>query len=480
VILAPVDCDVLIIGAGPVGLALGCALQLHGVQVHVLEARQAPLPTARASHVHGRVLELLDGLGVTEALQGRPTWGARIWSDSRPLVEFRSDGLPCVHPYSLAVPQPEVEAALEVRLLALGGRVSRGVRVEGVEAQGAVHVDGSRLLAPWVVGCDGAASTARASLGLDLPGQTLTEPLALADFDTAPEDRLEVAELHCGPRGIVFRVPLRDGERVVIDQPPPGPEITAAQVAEIAASRVGALPLGQARWASSFRLHRRVAPRWQEHRVLLAGDAVHLHSPVGGQGMNAGLLDALHLGWRLAAVLRGAASEAALERWARERSAGARDSVNLAWAASRALRLRRGPLPWARDTLLSALGALPFARARMAGWGVALDNDAATFWARQLGAPPGTVGARAPSAPGPGRLMPGELGLVGFSARSPLELAPRLAARFGRPVQTAQVSGSSWGDPPADWLALVRPDGIVAYRGSVAGLSAALEGMLGG
>jgi 2-polyprenyl-6-methoxyphenol hydroxylase-like FAD-dependent oxidoreductase len=471
--------NVLVIGAGPVGLALGCALQLHGARVHVLEARAEPQPTARASHVHGRVLELLDGLGVTAALRGRPTWGARIWSDGRPLVEFRSEGLPIAHPYSLAVPQPEVEQALEGRLRELGGQVSRGVRVEGVEPEGVVRVEGGQLRAPWVVGCDGAASTVRTSLGLELPGETLAEPLALADFDTAPHDRLEVAELHCGPRGIVFRVPLRDGERVVIDGPLPDAPITAAQIAQIAASRVGALPLGEPRWASSFRLHRRVAPRWRQGRVLLAGDAVHLHSPVGGQGMNAGLMDALHLGWRLAAVLRGAASEETLEQWAAERGAGASDSVNLAWAASRALRWRRGPLAWARDAALTALGAQPFARGRMAGWGVALDNDAATLWARQLGAGPGAVGARAPSMAGPGRLTPGELGLVGFSARSPLELAPRLAARFGRPVYTALASASAWGHPPADWLALVRPDGIVAYLGGVAGLPGAVEGMLG-
>lgn len=508
--------EVAVVGGGPVGLALGCALRQLGVDVLVLE-RHADVrgvrTQARASHVHGRVLELLGPLtgvdphpssrgptagpssrGPTPGgfgLRGRPTTGAVIRDAGRVLVDLRCDEVPSRYPYSLAVPQPEVEAALEARFAALGGELVRGAEVIGVrlgdDAVTLTLAGGGEVSAGWAVGCDGANSVVREQLGVPFDGVTREAPLALADYDTEPEHRLDQAQLHCGPNGVVFRVPLRDGERVVVDlDVPPGDAVTAPDVAALAQARIGALPLGWPRWASMFRLHRRIARRLRVGRALLAGDAAHLHSPLGGHGMNTGLLDALHLGWRLAAVVRGVAADGILDRWADERRGAAAGSVDEAWLGSRILLARHPAAAAARRLAIGGSARVPYVARRLAAWSVALDADATSAFARRFGAAPGAVGSRAVGVDTTGAdgVEPGDLALVGFGPDPHLYAAlpghaDRLAETFGAPVSAVRLDPHAWRAAPGT-VALVRPDGIVAYRGGVAGVGSALGALLAG
>jgi 2-polyprenyl-6-methoxyphenol hydroxylase-like FAD-dependent oxidoreductase len=477
------DAAVIVVGAGPVGLAVACALRLRGVDVLVLEALDAPAPTARASHVHGRVMEVLDGLGVADALvaRGRPTDGARIFSGGRLLSATRSDAVPTRFPYSLAVPQPEVEEVLAMRLGELGGRVLRGARVQRVAEADGVVLTGElagiahEWRAAWVVGCDGASSPVRESLGLGLVGTAVDAPLMLADFDLPVADRLSEALLYAGADGIVFRVPLRDGERVVVELPAgvePSPEALIAA----ANARVPGLPaFGVPRWWSKFRLHRLVAPTWRKGRVMLAGDAAHLHSPIGGHGMNTGLLDAAHLGWRLAAVVGGHASAEILDQWADERRPAAASSVLEAWMAAHVLRIRRPPLRWLRDWAMRAGEWVPVLRRRIARWAIAFDADATGIFGRLGWLPEWSVGTRAPDVRvGPERWrLDGKRGRwLLISVSVPESVREAVAKRVGEPVEAVLA-------PIGADIALVRPDGLVAWRGPADRVVAAVDGLLG-
>lgn len=319
--------DVAVVGAGPTGLMLATELALAGVRCRMLERRTETPNTTRAFAVHARTLELLDARGMADELLPRgvpireitPTSGATI-----DLGEIDSR-----YPMLLIVPQSGTEQVLERRAHEAGVEIVRGAEVTGLR-QDIVHVvlelaDGTEETARYVVGCDGAHSAVRRLLGVPFTGTEYATHILLADVRlAAPPQGAMFAET--GPAGAVVVIPFGDGwfraiawdrqrEQVPLAEPLPMDEVREAFV-RIAGTDFGML---EQRWSTRFLSERRQAAQYRVGRVLLAGDAAHVHSPLGGQGMNTGIGDAVNLGWKLGATVQGWAPAWLLESYATER-----------------------------------------------------------------------------------------------------------------------------------------------------------------
>jgi 2-polyprenyl-6-methoxyphenol hydroxylase-like FAD-dependent oxidoreductase len=305
----PQSADVVVVGAGPTGLAIAITLASAGIDFVVVDRLAEGANTSRAAVVHARTLEVLDELGAAEELIERGVRVSRfaVRDGSRRLLTVPFDKLPTRHPYALMVPQNETESVLLGRLRDLGGDVHRPYEVTSV-AQGDDGVKltmstGEVLQAKYVVGADGMHSAVREASGIGFTGSAYAESFVLADvtMDWAP-GRDEVS-LTFSTAGIAVVAPLPDGRyRVVVtvNDAPADPDL--ADVQRLLDERTP----GQARvtglvWSSRFRIHHRVADHYRAGRLFLAGDAAHVHSPAGGQGMNTGIQDGNALGRAIAA-----------------------------------------------------------------------------------------------------------------------------------------------------------------------------------
>ncbi len=368
------DTDVVVVGAGPTGLLLAGDLAAAGARVTVLEKRPAARSNlTRAFAVHARSLEVLDARGLADELlpTGRQVRRVRLLTR----LELRLDDLPTRFPFVLVTPQYEVERVLHRRAQASGAIFRHETLVTGLEqhADGvtvtATTADGpSTTRAAYVVGTDGVRSTVRDSLGIPFPGETVIRAMILADVRVAtPPPDVLVAASHAGALGFMapfgdgwYRFIGWDGERD-LDAPVDLEEIRAVARATIGED----FGMHSPRFTTRFAADERQVPTYRSGRAFLAGDAAHAHSPAGGLGMNTGLQDAANLGWKLAAVLRGA-DAALLGTYHTERHPVGRQVLR---ASGTILRLgtRSGPLVGAaRHTLTAVLGHVPPARRRAA------------------------------------------------------------------------------------------------------------------
>ncbi|MEU4689242.1 FAD-dependent monooxygenase [Actinoplanes sp. NPDC023714] len=365
--------NVAIVGAGPTGLLLAGDLAQAGVPVTVYERRADTSNLTRAFGVHARTLELLDARGLAdEIVEG----GARVGS-LRLFDRVRLDlsELPSRFPFLLITPQYRVEQALEERARKHGAVIERGATPVGLR-QDADRVtlefrDRSETAA-FVVGADGVHSGVRRALDLPFPGRSVLTSIMLADvrLATPPEDVLAVnavgdAFAMVAPFGDGWhRVFAWDRRHQVSDDTP----ITIDEIRDVT-RRVHGTDFGltEARWLSRFHSDERQAPRYRVGRVFLAGDAAHVHSPAGGQGMNTGLQDAANLSWKLAAAVQGWGPAGLLDTYERERHPVGKLVLRSSGALIRMAMLRSRPARVVRNSLGSALLSLPPVARRATG-----------------------------------------------------------------------------------------------------------------
>ena len=323
--------DVIIAGAGPVGSFLARELRLAGVGVLVLEALAARSPHSKALSMNCRSVELLDMRGVSEAFTRE---GLRMPTAHFASLDTRLELAPLDtrHPYVLILPQRRTEELLEEGARALGAELRFGHRVAGLVEDGegiTVAVEGPegsyRERARFVVGCDGGRSAVRHAAGIGFPGTGTTMTAFQGDVKLRRRPSFatimgENGGLMCVPQASgLYRVVILDPTRMHVDKDEaPTIDELRGSLARIAGSE---LEVEEAVWLSRFGNATRQAEAYRRGRVLLAGDAAHIHFPAGGQGMNVGLQDAINLGWKLAATLHGWAPEGLLDSYHRERHA---------------------------------------------------------------------------------------------------------------------------------------------------------------
>lgn len=373
--------DALVVGAGPVGMTMALELQRHGLSVRIVDQNEAPTTFSKAQVVHARTLEILDDMGIVDALlpRGKKLRGVNVYDRDRPVAHLTVGGrVDSPHPFTLSVSQRDTELVLEEALRARGCPVERRVRLEtfaredaGIVAELVHEGDGGRreeVHASWLLGCDGAHSTVRKGLGLELEGSTYEFRLIQADIrvDGLPieADDEVVAFLHPdGPLGF-FPLPGEKRYRQLVFLPPGlemEPTLESFQKAVDQRGPRGARVCEPA-WMVGFRIHARLASRLRVGRVLLAGDAAHIHSPAGGQGMNMGMQDSYNLAWKLALVHKRVGRDALLDSYAAERHPIHRATLEATDAATRRMpvifgfknRLAQG----LRNQLLGFVGGL--------------------------------------------------------------------------------------------------------------------------
>jgi 2-polyprenyl-6-methoxyphenol hydroxylase-like FAD-dependent oxidoreductase len=328
----PDTTDVVIVGAGPTGLALACTLASEQIPFVLVDRLAEGANTSRAAVMHARTLEVLEDLGVADRLraEGHIVPKFTIRDHDQVLAAIPFDRLRTRYPYTLMIPQNVTEAILLRRLRELGGDVLRPYTVEDLrQDSGAVFVTlasddepAQTIRARYLVGADGMHSTVRERARIGFRGDAYEESFVLADVRMDwPLSRDEVM-LFLSPEGLVVVAPLPDGRhRIVatVDEAPEHPSIADVQhLLDTRGPSGGVARIREVVWGSRFRVHHRLADRYRAGRILLAG-AAHVHSPAGGQGMNTGMQDAIALGRALAEALRGGSDEHALDEYERVR-----------------------------------------------------------------------------------------------------------------------------------------------------------------
>ena len=359
--------DVLIIGAGPSGLTLAASLVKMGIATTVVDRQPAGANTSRAAVVNARTLEVLDDLDVSRRLVKEGIQAPRftIRDGRRTLIPVDFSVLPTEFPYSLMVPQATTERLLLDRLTELGGTVIRPKTLTSVTQDGdgvtAAFDDGEAITARYVVGADGIHSTVREHAGIGFEGGVYQESFTLADVRLRGEAPVDEVILFWAKAGLTVVAPLPgDIYRIVAPVHDAPDEPSAAFIQQILDDRglgAGRMIVTDVVWGSRFRIHHRVADSYRAGRLLLVGDAAHVHSPAGGQGMNLGIQDAVALADALAAVLAGA-PDTVLDDYSAARRPIAQQVVEMTDRLTRLATLPRALRP-IRNVAIGMAGRIP-------------------------------------------------------------------------------------------------------------------------
>ena len=363
--------EVLVVGAGAVGIMLGCDLLQQGIDVQVIDRRETlddNDPHSRAVLIWPRMLELLRRIGVVADLVeiGFPITGISYYSGGRKLGTVPMDNLGTTSPFTLSLPQREVERVLRRRFKELGGTIDLGTSLEELEngETGPVAVvrdvsGGRRAIRPgWLVGADGVGSRTRKLLGLAYPGDPFELGISIGDFPVTGPVGSHV-EYHYSRNGLLPLIPMGRGVgRLASIVPPVGDgwqSLHHDDLQRIVEKRAS-LPyrIGEPFWIRTFQPRPGIAERFRVGRCLLAGDSAHCVIPLGGQGLNLGIQDAFNLSWKLGGVLRGRFAEDILDTYDSERRTAAHQVtavVRLQVLAAK--QMKRWP-SLLRDTLISA------------------------------------------------------------------------------------------------------------------------------
>ncbi|HEY4100659.1 MAG TPA: FAD-dependent monooxygenase [Gemmatimonadales bacterium] len=342
--MASGDVDVLIAGAGPTGLVLALWLARRGVRLRIVDKAAAPGTTSRALAVQARTLEFYQQLGFADVAiaRGVEVPGVNLWAHGRHLarapLSLAGEGI-TRFPYMLVLPQELHERLMIEQLEAVGVHVERGVevisfrdlseRVETTVRSGDVT---SSCISRYLVGCDGASSVVRQGIGAGFPGGTYQRMFYVADVEATGAVANNELHVVIDDADFLLVFPLRDTGTVrlvgtvVANPAAPGSTLTWEDVSQRVIGGMG-ISVHGVKWFSTYHVHHRVADTFRRGRVFLAGDAAHIHSPVGGQGMNTGIGDAVNLAWKLADVIQRRANATLLDSYEPERIGFARQLV---------------------------------------------------------------------------------------------------------------------------------------------------------
>ena len=527
--LMPRRSAVLIVGAGPTGLTLAIRLRQLGIDCLVIDKLAEPMPWSRALGLHSRTLEIFHALDVLEPVRllSNVQTAVSVHNDEGILLTLDLTSLEAPFPSLLICPQGDVEKALAERFEALGGRIWRNVSLQsffqhgdGVVAnllvEGAIH----RLDCALLVGCDGAHSRVREQLGISFDGVTEKDHFLIADLDIHWSLSRSSSHGFLLSTGSMIALPMPDCWRLVINQAAADDtesEVTLAPFRERLTAAFGECPpLGAPRWLTRFTIHRRLASRYRQNRVLLAGDACHIQSPLGAQGMNTGIGDAFNLAWKLALFLGGMGGGRLLDSYERERRPVARAMLYSVDLLSRSSFSRNRLLRAGRDWVLKFMSGRPSIGKRLLRRASQLDinyRDSNLVGSGSAGWPAGKEGPEPGDRLPDARLTSGNdvLHLIDL-LRDPRHylliqlddepdsqqlvtayaLADRVPAEFGQWVRTLVIAGATparslreleefdvslltdqhgefcqrFGSGAGLWL--MRPDGHLAFRASLA------------
>ena len=465
---------VLIVGAGPTGLTAAVELSRLGVDVRIVDRAVRPSAESRALAVQARTMELLRVRGVGDEMLalGNRARAAGLYAGDRKLAPIELHRMPSTFNFILMLAQSETERLLTEQLARQGVKVERGVEVTSVRPGaetvtvtlrgtegGREHVDAS-----YVIAADGPHSALRKALGVPFPGRTLPQDYVLADLHIAgdlPEDEVSI---FLGRHGFVavfpmgrgrFRMMATDPDRRLVGDSEP----TVDQMQELYDRTVGVpARLHDVNWSSRFRINSRHVPTMRMGRVFFGGDAAHVHSPAGGQGMNVGIQDMVNLSWKVAMVLDGRARATLLDTYSPERLPVIRTVVRFTEIGTRvfnstnplvhALRVRLAPKALGRNAVQNAAAAM-FGQVSAGYRGGALAEDGGDFGALR-------AGDRVPDVDG----LYDALDLGGLTLFSGVRAVADVGRAWDGVVSVRDAAALA----PEGWL-LVRPDGYLAAAG---------------
>ena len=482
---------VLVVGAGPVGLTMAAELARYRVPVRIIDKAPSRTDKSKALVVWARTLELLDRSGCAKAFlaSGLEGQGMSIFSGKEKLAHVALDHVESPFKLPLMIPQSETERLLDTHLQALGVRVERSVELIGFTDAGdgvACVVRGAdgreeTIEANWLIGCDGAHSLVRHTLGMSFVGETLSTHFLLADVHVAGLDvpPTELA-MFAHQDGVLAFFPIGPGRyRIIADcGATPTPEPTLEQVQALVALRgPGGLTLSDPLWLAGFGVNERKVKDYRKGRVFVAGDAAHVHSPAGGQGMNTGMQDAFNLAWKLALVEDGRAHPDLLESYSAERSAVAAQVLSDSGRMIRAAMIKNPLAQSLRNFAAHYILGLSAVQSAMA-------NRLSEVTVGYPDSPLNAGHARGLDGPRPGqRIIAGPPFGAGDAPRFALLANDSEAGRAALGRHAALLEPELRSPPDAAGIWLVRPDGYVladARDGEWQVIDAALEKIAAG
>lgn len=375
------ETDVLIIGAGPTGLTMACELLRRGIRCRLIDKSDTPSQTSKALAIHSRTLEVFEDMGIIEQVlaQGLQAIGANVYDGNERLLYLSFQHLKAPYPFVLMLPQSETEHLLITRLHELGGELERSKELTDVQQEvnrviGIVNHTNEdtditeEISAGWLIGCDGARSQVRKALGIEFEGSTYEEDFLLADVDvdwSRTRDEFHVWLHQDGPFGVL---PLPKSHQwrlianVAAEEDAEVPQASVDLFEQLMIERTGdtTTTISNPMWLSNFKIHRRLVTKYRQERVFLAGDAAHIHSPFGGQGMNTGIQDAYNLAWKLALVMKNEAPTTLIDTYEEERRPIAKDVLAATHAGTSLLVTKNPALRFIRDQMLMQLVNLDF------------------------------------------------------------------------------------------------------------------------
>lgn len=486
--------DVLVVGAGPVGLTMAAELERYGLSVRIVEKAAQPTDKSKALVLWSRTLELMDRMGCSADFlaAGFKAHGASITAGDKQIAHVTLGGVATPHPYALMLPQSETERLMARHLNSLGVTVERTVELasftfdEDSVTSTLRHADGREetVESSWLVGCDGAHSTVRHGLGLEFEGNTETSNWILADVHLSGAPSIDEIHIMWHSGGVLALFPIADNRyRVIADAgnatDSPRPDPTLAEVQTVLDQRgPGGIVASNPIWLAAFRINERKVKQYSVGRVFLAGDAAHIHSPAGGQGMNTGMQDACNLAWKLALVTKGlCAPQPLLDSYSIERSSVGDMVLKGASRITTMATLKGGVKQTIRNHIASLIFGLPPVRSAMADAitevSIAYDESPLSVQHGHVHDGP-SAGQRAPIRAGETPVGSGNhprFTLCAASDETTSALVAKYPALLEASILPPYADGGMW---------LVRPDGYIAVatkQGDTAHVSAFLDSL---